>query len=102
MNKLYTVSGDYIKVKDEHIINNKCEYFQDINNVNPSDNNAVPQTKDNTDVEGKYDKIATSRHYDKDNKLNNVKLDQVKESTDNSDIEDKYKVLLNSRHYGAK
>jgi len=109
MNNLYTVSGDYIKVIDEHIINNKCEYFEDTipkitqTSIASSANtqNTLQKNKvDNSDIENKYTSITTSRHYnDNTNKLNNSKLHQYKESNDNSDVENKYENLLMSRHY---
>jgi hypothetical protein len=52
-------------------------------------------------VESKYENILSSRHYDKNNKLNTNKLKQDKETTDNLDVESKYENIL-SRHYGAK
>jgi hypothetical protein len=102
MNNFYTVSGDYIKVTDEHIISNKCEYFQNVNLIIP---NNMYQTKEKTynlDVNSKYENILSSRHYDKDSKLNIIKLKQDKEITDNLDIKGKYENILSSRHYGAK
>jgi hypothetical protein len=101
MNNFYTVSGNYIKVTNEHIISNKCDYFQNVNSITF---NNMYQTKEkiyNLDVESKYENILSSRHYDKNNKLNTNKLKQDKETTDNLDVESKYENIL-SRHYGAK